>query len=91
MAAKDLLRPVTRIRPLALTRQRLRFTGSASYWEHRYAYGGNSGAGSYGSTACAKADLLNSFLKDERLLSVIEFGCGDGHQLSLADYPSISA
>lgn len=87
MAAKDLLRPVTRIRPVALAKQRLQFTGSASYWERRYACGGISGAGSYGTDACAKADFINNFVEEHRVRSVLEFGCGDGHQLSLATYP----
>ncbi|MCH7497667.1 MAG: class I SAM-dependent methyltransferase [Candidatus Marinimicrobia bacterium] len=34
-----------------------------------------------------KAELLNAFVKDKSVKSVIEFGCGDGHQLSLASYP----
>ena len=87
MEAKDLVRPVLRLKPLALARQRLQFTGSSAYWERRYASGGTSGAGSYGSPACGKAEFLNDFVRRNRIASVIEFGCGDGHQLSLADYP----
>lgn len=64
-----------------------RFTGSADYWERRYLMGGNSGVGSYGDFATFKAELLNAFVVQHRIQSVIEFGCGDGHQLSLADYP----
>jgi SAM-dependent methyltransferase len=87
MEAKDLVRPLLNIKPLALARQRLQFTGSSAYWERRYATGGNSGAGSYGSLACGKAEFLNDFVRRHRIASVIEFGCGDGHQLSLANYP----
>lgn len=65
-----------------------RFPGSGEYWENRYAAGGNSGAGSYGEIAKFKADVLNRFVAEHNVGSVIEFGCGDGHQLSLADYPS---
>lgn len=68
-------------------RRRL-FSGSADYWEGRYAGGGTSGAGSYGVTATFKADVLNAFVADHDIDSVLEFGCGDGHQLSLAEYPS---
>lgn len=35
-----------------------------------------------------KAKVLNKFVKDHNVQSVIEFGCGDGNQLSLASYPS---
>lgn len=62
--------------------------GSADYWEQRYAAGGNSGAGSYNRLARFKADFLNYFVAENNVSSVIEFGCGDGAQLALADYPS---
>ena len=61
---------------------------SQHYWETRYQLGGNSGAGSYGKLSEFKARILNQFVTDKKIQSVIEFGCGDGHQLSLADYPS---
>ena len=60
---------------------------SRVYWEHRYASGGNSGDGSRGDNAQRKADYLNAFVKDNQVRSVLEFGCGDGHQLALANYP----
>jgi hypothetical protein len=64
-----------------------RFPGSVQYWEQRYRNGGNSGAGSYGALAHFKADFLNALVAKEGINSVIEFGCGDGAQLSLAAYP----
>jgi len=64
------------------------FPGSAAYWENRYSAGGNSGAGSYGQLASFKADVINDFVATHRVKTVIEFGCGDGNQLSLAKYPS---
>jgi hypothetical protein len=64
-----------------------RFPGSRAYWERRYAKGGNSGAGSYGRLCEFKAEILNSFCKENAVGSVVEFGCGDGHQLTLAQYP----
>lgn len=64
------------------------FPGSATYWERRYATDGNSGGGSYGLFAEFKADVLNTFVDTHRVQSVIEFGCGDGNQLSLARYPT---
>ncbi|MDM0067679.1 class I SAM-dependent methyltransferase [Variovorax sp. J31P207] len=61
---------------------------SAKYWSDRYRTGGNSGAGSYGRLAQFKAETINSFVRENGIDSVIEFGCGDGAQLALADYPS---
>jgi hypothetical protein len=64
------------------------FTNSADYWEQRYKFGGNSGAGSYNRLAEFKADFLNRFVAENGVASVIEFGSGDGAQLMLAEYPS---
>ncbi|TDV14401.1 class I SAM-dependent methyltransferase [Paraburkholderia caballeronis] len=61
---------------------------SAAYWSGRYRAGGNSGAGSYGRLAEFKAEILNAFVEEHHVDSVIEFGCGDGAQLRLARYPS---
>ena len=68
---------------------RLRFTKfcSADYWDARYSSGANSGNGSYGEVASFKAQILNEFVLTYNITSVIEFGCGDGNQLSLARYP----
>ncbi len=63
------------------------FENSADYWERRYASGGNSGAGSYSKFAEFKAEFLNEFVRERSVRTVIEFGCGDGNQLSLAQYP----
>jgi SAM-dependent methyltransferase len=64
-----------------------RFFGSQSYWEERYAKGGSSGVGSYGKFAEFKAEVINAFVAQRDVRSVIEFGCGDGNQLALAQYP----
>lgn len=61
---------------------------SANYWENRYRRGGNSGAGSLGRLAEFKAEVLNDFITQHEIASVIEFGSGDGNQLMLASYPS---
>lgn len=63
------------------------FEGSAAYWDRRYRLGSDSGAGSYGQTAAHKAKFVNGFVTQHGVRSVIEFGCGDGNQLSLARYP----
>jgi methyltransferase family protein len=60
---------------------------SGEYWEARYRAGGKSGAGSYDRLAHFKAEVLNGFVAKHGIVSVIEFGCGDGAQLSLAAYP----
>lgn len=70
--------------------QHWRFRGSADFWESRYQTGGNSGAGSYGRFAEFKAEVLNAFVAERGVQSVIEFGCGDGNQLRLARYPHYS-
>ncbi|MFT5219147.1 MAG: SAM-dependent methyltransferase [Planctomycetota bacterium] len=62
------------------------FPGSSEYWEKRYASGGNSGVGSYKNFAAFKAEILNAFVVKHDVKSVIEFGCGDGNQLLLANY-----
>jgi len=56
---------------------------SAEYWRRRYESGGNSGAGSYGALADFKATALNEFVAKEKIKSAIEYGSGDGNQLSL--------
>lgn len=64
------------------------FPGSQDYWVKRYEKGGNSGPGSYSELAKFKARVLNGFVSEQKIASVIEFGCGDGNQLELAEYPS---
>jgi SAM-dependent methyltransferase len=88
MTVKNLLRPLPGVRQFSLLRQQIKFRGSAAYWERNYADGGTSGNGSYGALAEGKAEFLNDFVRRRGVRSVIEFGCGDGHQLSLANYPS---
>jgi SAM-dependent methyltransferase len=68
--------------------RRKRFSNSISYWEKRYSSGGNSGPGSYGKLAEFKATTINEFVAKHDLRSVIEFGCGDGNQLILSEYPA---
>ena len=61
------------------------FPGSTEYWERRYAMGGTSGDGSYGDLAEFKAKVINDFVINKGVRSVIELGCGDGNQLSLLE------
>lgn len=60
---------------------------SADYWEARYQADGRSGTGSDDRLAQFKAEVLNDFVAEHAVGSVVEFGCGDGSQLALADYP----
>jgi hypothetical protein len=64
------------------------FSNSVDYWESRYREGGNSGAGSHNRLAEFKAEVVNDFVARNGVHSVIEFGVGDGAQLSLARYPN---
>jgi len=64
------------------------FLGSRQYWIERYEAGRTSGAGSYNALAEFKAEIINAFVAKHGIGSVMEFGCGDGHQLGLADYPA---
>jgi SAM-dependent methyltransferase len=63
------------------------FSSSKNYWQDRYAKGGNSGDGAYSHLADFKAEILNGFVVERSIHSVIEFGCGDGNQLRFASYP----
>lgn len=63
-----------------------KFQSSSDYWEKRYKSHGNSGDGSYNELANFKAEILNKFSQDNKIHSIIEYGCGDGNQLTLAKY-----
>jgi SAM-dependent methyltransferase len=80
-------RALVRLPMIKAWRDRRSFQGSSSYWEERYRQGGTSGPGSYGRLAEFKAKVLNDFILKNEIQSIIEFGCGDGSQLALANYP----
>jgi SAM-dependent methyltransferase len=73
--------------PVVREVRRRTFKSTANYWENRYASGGNSGAGSYGRQAEWKAEIVNGWVAELGVTSVVDLGCGDGNQLSLAKYP----
>lgn len=54
-------------------------------WEHRYAAGRDSGAGSRGAAAARKAVYVNELITREAIGSVVDYGCGDGAQLELLE------
>ena len=57
-----------------------------SFWEDNYSSGDNSGPGSYGKLAEFKAKVINNLIKKYSIKTVIEFGVGDGNQLTLMNY-----
>lgn len=75
------------LEPVARWVQRRTFPGSAAYWESRYAAGGTSGLGSTGPQAAWKAEVVNGWVRELGVSSVVDLGCGDGQQLALAEYP----
>jgi SAM-dependent methyltransferase len=87
MIIREVVRPLPGVRQISLLRQRLAYGDSARFWERNYARGATSGSGSYGALAEGKSRFLNALVREQAVRSVIEFGCGDGNQLSLADYP----
>ncbi|MEX1212747.1 MAG: class I SAM-dependent methyltransferase [Balneolaceae bacterium] len=64
------------------------FPGSIEYWDQRYTLGGTSGVGSYGEFSEFKATTINGVIQEENITSVIEYGCGDGNQLTLLNCPA---
>jgi SAM-dependent methyltransferase len=68
--------------------KRQSFDTSGDYWQQRYVRGETSGSGSYGRLAAFKASVLNGFVTERSVRTVIELGCGDGAQLAIAGYPS---
>jgi len=67
-------------------KSKAQFTNTKDYWNSRYLRNGNSGSGSYGKSAEFKASIINEFIEKNKINSVIEFGCGDGNQLSYSNY-----
>lgn len=61
---------------------------ATDYWEQRYADERDAGPGSRGDHRRFKAEFLNSFVDKNGIESVVEFGCGNGVQVELADYPT---
>jgi len=59
---------------------------STKYWQKRYIRS-DSGDGSKGECAKFKADIINNFIIENNIQSVIDFGCGDGGQLRFFNLP----
>jgi hypothetical protein len=60
---------------------------STRFWNERYAEGGTSSPQPFGSRARFKAEILTRLLDTHNVGSVVEFGVGDGLQLSQIEYP----
>lgn len=58
---------------------------SSEYWNNRYIKGGNSGSGSYNHLAQFKADIINDFINNNKIRSIIDYGMGDGNQLKFVN------
>jgi len=56
---------------------------SKKYWEKRYSTNNNSGSGSYNHLAKFKAKIINDFINKRDIISIIDYGVGDGNQLKL--------
>ena len=54
---------------------------SKKYWNNRYQSGGTSGAGSYNKLAEFKAEIINDFILNYDIYSILDCGVGDGNQL----------
>jgi SAM-dependent methyltransferase len=87
MGLKEKVLQIPFVKSWKIRQQKKNFKGSAEYWEARYRQHGNSGSGSYQHLAEFKAEILNEFVAKHNISSVLEFGCGDGNQLTLAKYP----
>lgn len=85
-------RPITRLSLAHLSESNENYLGFQvkEYWDERYQNGGNSGFGSYGRLAEFKAGVINNFVGDKKIGRIIEFGCGDGNQLSMFNVNSYS-
>jgi hypothetical protein len=86
---KEIIGRIPIVGPLArrVYRKWKPFEGSENYWIERYESGGHSGDGSYSQLAEFKAEVINDFVRENNIGTVMEYGCGDGNQLKLAEYP----
>jgi len=87
MGLKSKLLEIPFVKNWKRNQQKKKFKGSELYWDERYKQGDNSGTGSYDHLAEYKAETINDFVAKNNIHTVMEFGCGDGNQLTLAKYP----
>jgi SAM-dependent methyltransferase len=63
-----------------------------AYWKQLYQSGGNAGAGAYSRLANFKVDFINAFTRENNVLDLLDFGCGDGsvmHRLKIPRYVGV--
>ena len=58
---------------------------SKKYWEDRYSKNGDSGKGSYGTSATIKANYINSVIDKYQIKTINDLGHGDGNQIGLLE------
>lgn len=61
----------------------------AGYWERRYRDGRTSGAGSEGDEGAYKAEYVSKFVAEHDVISVLDWGCGDGQVFRKMKLPEI--
>lgn len=61
----------------------------AGYWDRRYREGRTSGAGSEGDEGAYKAAYVSKFVTDNDVMSILDWGCGDGQVLRKMDLPGL--
>ncbi|MDO5510418.1 MAG: class I SAM-dependent methyltransferase [Weeksellaceae bacterium] len=54
-----------------------------SYWERKYTAGKNGGKGSMRNLGAFKASIVNNFISENNINSVIDWGCGQGQMVSM--------
>jgi trans-aconitate methyltransferase len=59
----------------------------AGYWNRRYRDGRTSGAGSEGAEGAYKAAYVSEFITKNNVVTVVDWGCGDGQVLELIKFP----
>lgn len=68
--------------------KRLEYT-PAGYWDRRYREGRTSGAGSEGDEGAYKAQYVSDFIREHDIMSVLDWGCGDGQVFRLMNLPTL--
>lgn len=57
----------------------MEITKDVKYWNDRYYNGGHSGSGSKGNLLKWKAEIINAFIEEKEIKTVVDLGCGDGN------------
>jgi cyclopropane fatty-acyl-phospholipid synthase-like methyltransferase len=80
----SLVNAMRRFKPI----DRYKFRDTQHYWERRYRKGRTSGTeGAFDPIAGFKSEVLNQFVKNNDVESIIDFGSGDGYFLTYCRFP----